>query len=91
MQYAPGFSVTNLTSKDQEIYKQNTGSLITVVYDKTVAFYANLFPGDIITQINDKTIYTTEDLFKVRDASKKGDIWNITFVRNGQLYISARR
>lgn len=86
MQYAPGFSVTNLTQKDREESKQNTGSLITVVYDKTVAFYANLFPGDIITQINDKTIYTTEDLFKVRDSSKKGDIWNVTFVRNGQLY-----
>lgn len=86
MQFAPGFSVTNLTPKDQEMFKQNTGSLITVVYKKTVAFYANLFPGDIITQINDKAIYTTEDLFKVRDASKIGDIWNVTFVRNGQLY-----
>ena len=86
MQYAPGFSVTNLTPKDRETFKQNTGSLITVVYDKTVAFYANLFPGDIITQINGKTIYTTKDLFDVRDASKIGDIWDIIFVRNGQLY-----
>lgn len=86
MQYAPGFSVTDLTPQNREKYRQNSGSLITVVYEKTNAFYANLFPGDIITQINDKAIRTTKDLIDVKNSSQKGDIWVITFVRNGQLY-----
>lgn len=85
-QYTPGFSAVDLTPQDCAKFRQNTGSLITVVYDKTVAFYANLFPGDIITQINGRPIYTSRDLLEVRNASKKGDMWDMFFVRNGQLY-----
>ena len=35
---------------------------ITVVYENTVAFYANLFPGDIITRINGRDIYTPSEI-----------------------------
>jgi S1-C subfamily serine protease len=45
-----------------------------------------LFPGDIITQINGRPIYTSKDLLEVRNTSKKGDTWDMFFVRNGQLY-----
>jgi S1-C subfamily serine protease len=86
MQYAPGFSATDLTQQDRQAFRQNTGCRITVVYENTVAFYANLFPGDIITRINGRDIYTTKDLYEVRSASKIGDTWDMTFVRNGQLY-----
>ena len=86
MQYAPGFSATDLTQQDRQAFRQNTGCRITVVYENTVAFYANLFPGDIITRINGRDIYTSKDLYEVRNASKIGDTWDMTFVRNGQLY-----
>ena len=82
--YTPGLAVSNLSQHDREIYQQNTGALISIVYKNTTAFYANLSHGDIITNINGKRIYTTEDYYDIMRRSKPEDIWNITFIRNGQ-------
>lgn len=81
--YIPGFSVRDLSQQDRDKYKQNTGCLINIVYKDTVAYYANLFHGDIITNINGNIIRNTDDLYKIKKESKIGDIWEITFVRNG--------
>ena len=81
--YLPGFSTADLTDKDRELYKQNTGCLINIVYKDTVAYYANLFHGDIITSINGKKIYSSDDFFEFKKKSKIGDKWNLTIVRNG--------
>jgi S1-C subfamily serine protease len=82
--YTPGIAVSELSQHDREIYQQNTGALINIVYKNTTAYYANLIHGDIITNINGKRINSPEDYFDVLEKSKIGDIWNITFVRNGQ-------
>ena len=82
--YTPGIAVSELSQHDREIYQQNTGALINVVYKNSTAFHANLTHGDIITNINGKRIYTTNDYYDVMQKSKPEDIWNITFVRNGQ-------
>lgn len=82
--YTPGIAVSELSQHDREIYQQNTGALINIVYKNTTAFFANLTHGDIITNINGKRINSPEDYFDVLEKSKIGDIWNITFVRNGQ-------
>ena len=82
--YTPGIAVSELSQHDREIYQQNTGALINIVYKNTTAFYANLSHGDIITNINGKRIYTTEDYYDVMQRSEPNDIWNITFIRNGR-------
>ena len=82
--YTPGIAVSELTQHDREIYQQNTGALINIVYKNTTAFNANLSHGDIITNINGKRIYTTDDYYDVMQRSKPEDIWDITFIRNGQ-------
>lgn len=82
--YLPGFSAANLTQKDRDLYKQNTGCLINIVYKDTVAYYANLFYGDIITQINGQAIYSVEDFMDFKKNANLDDIWNMTIVRNGQ-------
>ena len=84
MQYAPGFAVSDLNQSDREIYRQNTGCLIDIVYKNTEAYFANILYGDIITQINNRRIYTKKDFHDVRRLSKVGDTWNMTIVRNGQ-------
>lgn len=81
--YIPGFSVRDLTHTDRENYKQNTGCFINIVYKDTMAYYANLFHGDIITNINGEIIRNTDDFFNIRNNSKLGDVWEITFVRDG--------
>ncbi len=81
--YTPGIYVSELTQHDREFYKQNTGVLINIVFKDTEAYYANLIHGDIITSINGKRIYTTEDYHDIIQKSKPEDTWNITFIRNG--------
>lgn len=82
-QYAPGFSVSNLSQKDRERYQRNTGCLVNIVYKNSIAYYANILHGDVITQINDKRIYSVDDFFAVRSKSRKGDLWDMTIIRNG--------
>lgn len=57
---------------------------INVVYKDTPAFYANLQHGDVIIKINEKRIYSKDDFFYMRDASKIGDTWKMTIIRNGK-------
>ncbi len=82
--YTPGIAVSELSHHDREIYQQNTGALINIVYKNTTAYYANLTHGDIITNINGTRIYTTEDYYDVMQKSKPEDIWYVTFIRNGR-------
>jgi C-terminal processing protease CtpA/Prc len=81
--YTPGIAVSELTRHDREIYKQNTGALINIIYKNTEAYYANLSHGDIITKINGKRIYSTEDYYDVMKKTNFGDIWTMTILRNG--------
>ncbi|MBR1372904.1 PDZ domain-containing protein, partial [bacterium] len=74
--YIPGFSVADLTQQDRDRYKQNTGCFVNIVYKNTVAYYANLFHGDIITKINDKKILSAEDFMDFRKNANLGDVWN---------------
>ena len=86
MQYAPGFTVANLSQKDRDMYKQNVGCKIITVFENSVAYYANVFYGDIITKINGRKIYTTADFVDIRNASNIGDTWKMTIIRNGKPY-----
>lgn len=81
--YIPGFSAVNLLDSDRETYKQNTGCLINIVYKNTTAYYANLFHGDIITEINGTKIYSAEDFFEYRKNANIGDNWKMIIIRNG--------
>ena len=80
----PGISVADLTQQDRDNYRQNTGCLVNIVYKNTIAYYANLTHGDIITSINGTKILLSDDFFTFRKNSNIGDVWNITIVRDGR-------
>ncbi|MBR5966007.1 MAG: PDZ domain-containing protein [Treponema sp.] len=82
--YKPGFSVCNLTQRDRDLFKQNTGCLINIVYKYTAAYYANLFHGDIITKVNGRGFLSAEDFIEFRRTANAGDVWNMTIIRDGQ-------
>ena len=84
MQYAPGFTIANLSQQDRDTYKQNTGCIIITVFENTVAYYANIFHGDIITEINGRKIYSKADFFDIKDASNISDTWKMIIIRNGR-------
>lgn len=48
--------------------------------------YDKLFPGDIITKINNTRVYTSEQLISVLNDLHGGDQVNITFFRNGKYF-----
>lgn len=81
--YAPGFSVADLTESEREKYKQNTGCLIDIVYKNSAAYFANLCHGDIITRINGSDIFTADDFYRFRKNAETGDSWKIKIVRDG--------
>ena len=83
--YIPGFSTADLSERDRELYKQNTGCLVNIVYKNTTAYYANLFHGDIITEINGTKIYSSSDFLEFKRKSNIGDKWNMKIVRNGTV------
>lgn len=81
--FIPGISVMDLSQSDRSTFKQNSGVIITTVYVDTPAYDANLFADDIIVQINDTRIRTKNDYDSYWYSAHIGDIWNITFIRDG--------
>lgn len=81
--YMPGFSVSDLTLKDKEIYHQDSGVLISVIYLNTPAYNANFSSGDIITEINGKKIDSYKDLLEIKNQTQTGDTWNVRIIRSG--------
>lgn len=57
-----GFEYMDLTVDLRQKYERNTGVLISLVLEKSPAFYANLLAGDIIISLNDKDVRNTSDL-----------------------------
>ena len=82
--YTPGFSVSDLTQKDRELHKQNTGVKVSIVFKNTIAYYANITHGDIITEINGKEIHTLKDYLKFYKKANPGDIWDLVIIRKGK-------
>lgn len=81
--YAPGIFICDLTQKDRDLYKRNTGCLIDFVYKNTNAYFANLSHGDIIININGYPILSADDFRTFRNNSKTDDLWIMTIVRDG--------
>ena len=80
-----GFQYADLTEKDRMQYKSNTGSIITLVYQDTPAFNANLVRGDIIISCGKQKVQNSADLFKaiINHKGKKGVVLKI--LRNGKV------
>ena len=81
--FAPGISVRDLNQEDRDLYKQNTGCLINVVYKNTPAYFANLAYGDIITAVNGIPMFTAENYINYKKGIGNGDAFELTIVRNG--------
>lgn len=82
--YTPGFSVSDLTQRDRELHKQNTGVKVSIVFKNTIAYYANITHGDIITEINGREIHSLKDYLKVYKKANSGNIWDLVIIRKGK-------
>jgi membrane-associated protease RseP (regulator of RpoE activity) len=57
-----GLMSKSLDLNDREKYKRNTGAIVSVVMDRSPAFYANLIPGDIVVEINNTQVDGSEQV-----------------------------
>ena len=69
-----GFSVKALESKNKKDFEVENGVLVSDVKRYSAASKRNLFPNGIITKADKQEINSTEDLKKIIDGKKPGDV-----------------
>ena len=78
-----GLSTRDLETSDRISLGQNTGAYVSIVYQDSPAFYANLAPGDIITEAYGVTIYDSASLDNIFNSLTSEDTIELKYVRNG--------
>lgn len=78
-----GIEWRDLNSSDRLAIKRNTGAYISIVYEKSPAFYANLTKGDIIIDINGTPIIDSDSVYSVLNYLTLGSFVSIKYLRNG--------
>ena len=86
-----GVSIRNLTQEEQAQLGVKGGILIQDVKRGGVAAQSRMMAGDVITQINDKTILNSNDFIKSVSELKKGSVARISIIRQNQRAILGMR
>ncbi|NNH01426.1 Do family serine endopeptidase [Acinetobacter sp. ANC 5414] len=86
-----GVSIRNLSAAEQAQLDIKGGILVEEVKRGGIAAQSRLTAGDIITQINNKTILNSEDFIKSVSELKKGSIARVSIIRQDQRAILGMR
>lgn len=86
-----GVSIRNLTAAEQAQLDIKGGILVEEVKRGGIAAQARMAAGDIITQINNKTILNSNDFIKSVSELKKGSIARVSVIRQDQRAILGMR
>ncbi len=79
-----GVILDELTPDERVEYERNTGAIIRVVIEDSVACYSNLLKGDLIIAIDDKKIHDSDQAFQqMANMDKDSKSLKLTIVRNG--------
>lgn len=79
-----GIEWRDLDSSDRLAAQRNTGAYITLVYEKSAAFYANLAKGDIIIEINGIEILDANSVHTATLFLTEGSPVTIKYLRYGR-------
>lgn len=83
-----GFLSCELTQRQKEEFKRNTGLIVTTVWNKSPAFYANIALNDIIVKINDYAIIDYDSYWEALNKIDYSSPIQIEFIRNGVLQVT---
>lgn len=86
-----GVSIRNLTAAEQAQLDIKGGILVEEVKRGGIAAQARMTAGDIITQINNKTILNSNDFIQSVSELKKGSIARVSVIRQDQRAILGMR
>lgn len=82
----PGIICIDLDNNMKLDAKQNTGAYVSVVFNDTAAAKANIFKGDVITQVNSQPVMGADDYYsKISTLLERGEsMVDLTYWRNGE-------
>ncbi|RKG53562.1 Do family serine endopeptidase [Acinetobacter cumulans] len=86
-----GVSIRNLTEAELSRLDVKGGVLIQDVLRNGIAAQAKILPGDVVTQLNNKTINNANDFVSAVSELKKGTIARVAIIREGQRAIVGMR
>ena len=86
-----GVSIRNLTAAEQTQLNIKGGILVEEVKRGGIAAQSRMAAGDVITQINNKTILNSNDFIKSVSELKKGSIARVSVIRQDQRAILGMR
>lgn len=78
-----GIEWRDLNASDRLAIQRNTGAYISIVYEKSPAFYANLSKGDILIEINGTPILDSNSVHAATMYLTAGSIVTLKYLRNG--------
>ena len=84
-------SIRNLTEAELSRLDVKGGVLIQDVLRDGIAAQAKILPGDVVTQLNNKTINNANDFVSAVSELKKGTIARVAIIREGQRAIVGMR
>ncbi len=79
-----GVTIRNLTANEQSQLDVKGGILVQEVKLGGIAAQSRMIAGDIITQINNKTILNSDDFIQSVSELKKGSIARVSIIRQNQ-------
>lgn len=80
-----GVMIGNLTNEQKELYKNKEGALISMVEKDMPAEKAGLQRGDLVIEINEKTIKNANDLKNLIGSMAPGEKIEVKFERQGKI------
>ncbi|RKG34712.1 Do family serine endopeptidase [Acinetobacter tianfuensis] len=86
-----GVSIRNLSPNELSRLEIKGGVLIEDVRRDGIAAQAKILPGDIVTQINNKTVNNSNEFIAAVSELKKGTIARVAIIREGQRAIVGMR
>lgn len=78
-----GITYRSLLDEEQKMLGRNTGVCVLTTLKEFPAFYAEIYRGDIIIQMNDTKIRSEKDLNAFQSKSQTGDVIKVTLLRGG--------
>jgi serine protease Do len=78
-----GVALVPLTPELRAEYERNTGALVDIVYEDSPAFIANILPGDIVTEIDGKSVESVPQATSLMVGTPPNSLSVFKIIRNG--------
>jgi serine protease Do len=83
---AIGVTIGSIPASAASYYTLPDGLYVSSVVGSSDAYRQGVRAGDIITAVNGQSVYTTEDVYAIKDGLSVGDTLTLTIYRSGDTF-----